>query len=159
LIALSGRCVVAQVYKIVNLLDWLGQIELPRYWRHSIWPFKDALQHSYYSLLIQTKKSKLIEQKAKEMAKDAEKKAYEAEQLKRQLSEARKKQEEDLKRLQSISSVPTSHYQDDDDDKPEGGTTDLSMEGVTNVGSELERVTLQEKDKNMAERLHVSYPL
>jgi radixin len=101
-----------------------------------------------------TKKSKLIEQKAKEMAKDAEKKAYEAEQLKRQLSEARKKQEEDLKRLQSISSVPTSHYQDDDDDKPEGGTTDLSMEGVTNVGSELERVTLQEKDKNMAERLH-----
>ena len=85
MIALSGRCVVAQVYKIVNLLDWLGQIELPRYWRHSIWPFKDALQHSYYSLLIQTKKSKLIEQKAKEMAKDAEKKAYEAEQLKRQV--------------------------------------------------------------------------
>ena len=71
------------------------------------------------------------------------------------LLEAKKKQEEDLKRLQNISSVPTSHYQDDDDDKQEGGTTDLSMEGITNVGSELERVTLQEKDKNMAERLQV----
>lgn len=44
------------------------------------------------------------------------------------------------------------------DDQEEGqkeGTTELNLEGVANVGSELERVHIAEKNKAMAAKLKV----
>lgn len=44
------------------------------------------------------------------------------------------------------------------DDQEEGqkeGTTELTMEGVSNVGSEMERVHIAEKNKAMAAKLKV----
>lgn len=67
---------------------------------------------------------------------------------------AKRQQADDLKRLQEISYTPTSNFQDDDD--VQEADTDFSLEGVANVGSELERMTLQEKNQNMADRLQVS---
>ena len=66
---------------------------------------------------------------------------------------AKRQQADDLKKLQEISYTPTSNFQDDDD--AQEGNTEFSMEGVANVGSELERMTLQEKNKSMADRLQV----
>ena len=73
-----------------------------------------------------------------------------------QLDMAKRQQADDLKRLQEISYTPTSNFQDDDD--AQEADTDFSLEGVANVGSELERMTLQEKNQNMADRLQVSKP-
>ena len=66
---------------------------------------------------------------------------------------AKHQQAEDLKRLRDISHTPTSNFQDDDD--AQEAATEFSLEGVANVGSELERMTLQEKNQNMADRLQV----
>lgn len=70
-----------------------------------------------------------------------------------QLDAAKRQQADDLKRLRDMSYTPTSNFQDDDD--AQEANTDFSLEGVANVGSELDRMTLQEKNKNMADRLQV----
>lgn len=77
-----------------------------------------------------------------------------------QYAEAKRKQEEELERLQQITTTPPSahlsenHHGDEDEEVLEG-TTDFSLEGVANVGSEMERVHITEKNKSMAEKLKV----
>ena len=71
-----------------------------------------------------------------------------------QLERAKRQQADDLKRLRDISQTPTSNFQDDDD--AQEADRDFSLEGVANVGSELDRMTLQEKNQNMADKLQVS---
>ncbi|XP_065908751.1 radixin-like [Dysidea avara] len=104
------------------------------------------------------KKAQEMEERAKQMAEDAERKAQEAADLERELAEAKKKQEEELERLHQITTTPPSIHvtENVNDEGEEGqleGATDFSLEGVSNVGSELERVHITEKNKSMAAKL------
>ena len=78
-----------------------------------------------------------------------------------QYAEAKKRQEEELERLQQITTTPPSshlsenHHGDEDEEAVLEGTTDFSLEGVANVGSEMERIHITEKNKSMAEKLKV----
>lgn len=75
-----------------------------------------------------------------------------------QLEEARKRQLEEQKKLEEKLAAPV-HLEgthDDQDDTQVSGHTELSMEGVANVGSELERVHIAERNKAMALKLAVS---
>ena len=76
------------------------------------------------------------------------------------MAEAKKKQEEELERLHQITTTPPSIHvtENVNDEGEEGqleGATDFSLEGVSNVGSELERVHITEKNKSMAAKLKV----
>jgi len=78
----------------------------------------------------------------------------------KQLAETKRKQEEELERLQQITTTPPSIHvaENVNDEGEEGqveGTTDFSLEGVANVGSEMERIHITEKNKSMAEKLKV----
>ena len=78
-----------------------------------------------------------------------------------QYAEAKRKQEEELERLQQITTTPPSIHITENQHGDEGeeaeveGTTDFSLEGVANVGSEMERVHITEKNKSMAAKLRV----
>ena len=78
-----------------------------------------------------------------------------------QYAEAKRKQEEELERLQQITTTPPSFHVTENQHGDEGeeaeleGTTDFSLEGIANVGSEMERVHITEKNKSMAAKLKV----
>lgn len=105
------------------------------------------------------RKAKEMEEHAKQMALDAERKAQEAAQLEKEYAQAKKKQEEELERLQQITTTPPSIHVTENQHGDEGeeaeleGTTDFSLEGIANVGSEMERVHITEKNKSMAAKL------
>ena len=66
-----------------------------------------------------------------------------------------------MKRLQQkLATPPSIHVAEGaTDDQEEGqisGTTDLSLEGVAMVGSEMDRVHIAEKNKAMAAKLKVT---
>jgi len=99
-----------------------------------------------------------MEEKAKKMAVEAEKKARDAASLQKELEDAKKRQAEEMKQLQQKLTTPPQLLvaEGATDDQEEGqlsGTTELSMEGVRGVGSELERVHIAEKNKAMAAKL------
>ena len=94
-----------------------------------------------------------MEEKARQIEEESARKAREAEELQKRLDEAHKKQMEDLKKLQDISYMPTSNYTPYGDEENTAGEQSLSMEGVSNIGSELDRQTMQDKNQNMADRL------
>ena len=101
-----------------------------------------------------------MEEHAKKMAEEAEQKAQNAAKLQKELQAAKKRQLEEQRRLnQKLSTPPSVHVSEGaTDDQEEGqvsGTTDLSMEGVTRVGSEMDRVHIAEKNKAMAAKLKV----
>ena len=78
-----------------------------------------------------------------------------------QYAEAKRKQEEELERLQQITTTPPSVHITENQHGDEGeeaeleGNTDFSLEGIANVGSEMERVHITEKNKSMAMKLKV----
>ena len=101
-----------------------------------------------------------MEEHAKKMAAEAEKKAQHTAQLQQDLQAAKRRQLEEQKRLQQKLATPPSIHVTEGatDDQEEGqlsGNTDLSMEGVTRVGSEMDRVHIAEKNKAMAAKLKV----
>ena len=109
----------------------------------------------------QIAKAKEIEEHAKKMAQEAENKAQNAAKLQKDLLEAKRRQEAEQRKLQQKLATPPSMHVTEGatDDQEEGqlsGTTDLSMEGVTRVGSEMDRVHIAEKNKAMAAKLKVS---
>ena len=75
-----------------------------------------------------------------------------------QLEEARKKQLEEQKKLEAKLHAPIQleGTHEEHDEAQVTGQTELSMEGVAGVGSELERVHIAEKNKAMAAKLKVS---
>lgn len=102
-----------------------------------------------------------MEEKAKQMAEEAERQAQNSAKLQKELEEAKLRQAAEQKRLQQKLATPPSVHVTEGatDDQEEGqmsGTTDLSMEGVTRVGSEMDRVHIAEKNKAMAAKLKVS---
>jgi len=103
-------------------------------------------------------KAKEMEEKAKKMAEEAERQAETSAKLQKELDEAKQRQAAEQKRLQQKLATPPSIHVTEGatDDQEEGqmsGTTDLSMEGVTRVGSEMDRVHIAEKNKAMAAKL------
>lgn len=66
-----------------------------------------------------------------------------------------------MERLQQITTTPPSIHvaenptHDEGEDAQMEGTTDFSLEGVENIGSEMERVHITEKNKSMAQKLKV----
>ena len=95
------------------------------------------------------------------MAEEAERQAEHAAKLQKELEEAKQREAAEHKRLQQKLATPPSMHVSEGatDDQEEGqvsGTTDLSMEGVTRVGSEMDRVHIAEKNKAMAAKLKVS---
>ena len=77
-----------------------------------------------------------------------------------QLEVTKKKQEEEMLKLKQKMATPlTIHVTEGaTDDQEEGqmtGTTELSMEGIKGVDSELDRVHIAEKNKAMAAKLKV----
>ena len=101
-----------------------------------------------------------MEEHAKKIAEEAERKAENAAKLQQDLQAAKRRQLEEQKRLQQKLATPPSIHVTEGatDDQEEGelsGTTDLSMEGVTRVGSEMDRVHIAEKNKAMAAKLKV----
>ena len=94
------------------------------------------------------------------MAREATEKADAAAKLKKQLEQEKKKQEEEAKKIQMKMATPISiHVQEGATDYQEEsqltGTTEFSLEGVSGVGSELERVHIAERNKAMAAKLKV----
>jgi len=103
-------------------------------------------------------KAKEMEERAKKMAEEAEAKAKKSAQLQQDLQVAKRRELEEQKKLQQKLATPPSVHVTEGatDDQEEGqvsGTTDLSMEGVTRVGSEMDRVHIAEKNKAMAAKL------
>lgn len=101
-----------------------------------------------------------MEERAKKMAEEAEAKAKKSAQLQQDLQVAKRRELEEQKKLQQKLATPPSVHVTEGatDDQEEGqvsGTTDLSMEGVTRVGSEMDRVHIAEKNKAMAAKLKV----
>ena len=101
-----------------------------------------------------------MEEHAKKMSEEAEQKAQNAAKLQQELHAAKKRQLEEQRRLhQKLSTPPSVHVSegatDDQEESQLSGTTDLSMEGVTRVGSEMDRVHIAEKNKAMAAKLKV----
>ena len=74
---------------------------------------------------------------------------------------AKKKQEAEMEHLQQITTTPPSSHITENQHGNEGkeveveGTTDFSLEGIANVGSEMERIHITEKNKSMAKKLKV----
>lgn len=125
--------------------------------------------------VLQRKKTAEAEAKAKKMAGEAEEKIQ---RLKKevggqtcravlliffpvclfQLAHSTDKHE---KRFSNLTTPSISHVKEGaTDDQEEGqmeGTTDFTLEGVANVGSELERVHIAEKNKAMAAKLKVRF--
>ena len=102
-----------------------------------------------------------MEEHAKQMAEEAERKAENAARLQKELLEAKQREEAEQKRLQQkLATPPSIHVSegatDDQEEEQLSGTTDLNMEGVTRVGSEMDRVHIAEKNKAMAAKLKVS---
>lgn len=66
-----------------------------------------------------------------------------------------------MERLQQITTTPPNIHVTENQHGDEGeeaeveGTTDFSLEGISNVGSEMERVHITEKNKSMAAKLKV----
>ena len=94
------------------------------------------------------------------MAEEAERQAETTAKLQKELQEAKQREAAEQKRLQQKLATPPSMHVSEGatDDQEEGqlsGTTDLSMEGVTRVGSEMDRVHIAEKNKAMAAKLKV----
>lgn len=105
-------------------------------------------------------KAKEIEERAKKMEEEAEKKATAAAKLQEELKVAKRKELEVQRKLQHTLATPPSVHVTEGvtDDQEEGQfsvTTDLSLEGVAKVGSEMERVHIAEKNKAMAAKLKV----
>lgn len=73
------------------------------------------------------------------------------------MDKAKRNQEEEMKKLQQKFATPLSvHVFEGASEEQEAQSTgDISLEGVSGVGSELERVFLEEKDKAMAAKLKV----
>lgn len=110
--------------------------------------------------LLMAMKAKEMEEKAQQMALEAEAKAKVTADLQRELELAKQKHEE----LEKASSTPAHSFvtegaQDEEDgdageeDGDAAGDTDLNMEGIANLNSELNRVHIAEKNKAMAEKL------
>lgn len=104
------------------------------------------------------KKAKEMEDRAKRMAVEAEKKAIEAAKLQKELEDAQKKQRDEIRMLQAKMATPpqvhvTEGATDDQEEAQMSGATELTMEGVSGVGSELDRVHIAEKNKAMAAKL------
>eukprot|EP00118_Oscarella_pearsei_P024557 m.306310 g.306310 ORF g.306310 m.306310 type:complete len:568 (+) comp41140_c0_seq1:118-1821(+) len=95
------------------------------------------------------------EDRAKQMAADAERRAQEAERLQKQLEEARKAAEAAKEHHQQIvSTPPQAMVKESDNDESEEGSSDLVMDSnLANVGSELDRVTMAEKNKRIQQQL------
>ena len=105
-------------------------------------------------------KAKEMEEQAKQMAAEAEMTASKAAKYQKELQEAKRRQLEMQRKLQQKLATPPSVHVTEGatDDQEEGqvsGTTDLSMEGVAKVGSEMDRVHIAEKNKAMAAKLKV----
>ena len=103
-----------------------------------------------------------MEEKAKQMAEEAERQAAESARLQKELEEAKQRQAEEHQRLQQTLATPPSIHvtegaTDDHEEGEMSGTTDLTMEGVSRVGSEMDRVHIAEKNKAMAAKLKVSH--
>lgn len=96
--------------------------------------------------------------KAKEMEEKAKQMAEESARLQKELEEAKQRQAEEHQRLQQTLATPPSIHvtegaTDDHEEGEMSGTTDLTMEGVSRVGSEMDRVHIAEKNKAMAAKL------
>ena len=96
------------------------------------------------------------------MAEEAERQAANSAKLQQELLEAKQRQAEEQKRLQQkLATPPSIHVTEGATDYQEegqmSGTTELSMEGVTRVGSEMDRIHIAEKNKAMAAKLKVSH--
>ena len=62
----------------------------------------------------------------------------------------------------AATSTPAQNFitegaQDEGEEEGDAGNTDLNMDGVANLNSELSRVHIAEKNKAMAEKLKVCY--
>ena len=102
-----------------------------------------------------------MEERAKKVAQEAEMKAKNAARLQQDLQAAKRRQQEEMTKLQQkLATPPSIHVAEGaTDDQEEGqvsGTTDLSLEGVAMVGSEMDRVHIAEKNKAMAAKLKVT---
>lgn len=89
------------------------------------------------------RKVKDMEEKARRMAAQAEAKSKEAETMKAELEAQR-------------GNVPGMVVETEHDDTEESGgvgATELTLEGVSGVGSEMQRIHIAEKNKAMAEKL------
>ena len=131
------------------------------------------------SILLQRKKAQEAEIKAEKMSREAEEKKKEVSRLKEevcvcacmcvynmhyhtthtrhiQLAQSTEKHE---KRFSSLTTPSIALVQEGaTDDQEEGqveGDTELDLEGVSNVGSEMDRVHIAEKNKAMAAKLKV----
>lgn len=111
-------------------------------------------------MVLQKRKAAAAQAEAERAKKEAEDKAKAAERAKVDAEAAKKRQEEEMMLYQQKLATPVAiHVQEGaTDDQEEGqmtGTTDLSLEGVAGLGSELERVHIAERNKAMAAKLKV----
>lgn len=90
------------------------------------------------------------------MAREAEDKKKEVSRLKKELATSTDKHEKKFSNLTTPSSSLVKEGATDDQEEGQmEGTTELNLEGVSNIGSEMERVHIAEKNKAMAAKLKV----
>lgn len=94
------------------------------------------------------------EARASRMAREAETKMKEVGRLKKELVKNTERHEQKFSNLTTPSSSLVQEGATDDQEEGQmEGTTDLDLEGVSNVGSEMERIHIAEKNKAMAAKL------